>query len=118
MSIDIQANTLELMPQNASAAMQGHIQSQWALRQHLHALCAQQALTRMRGARAAHAPTASRGQVARKPAETESKPLQKHATMGIRLPAMAATQCAQSSADTLALDSRLCVPLRHVVTDT
>ena len=72
----------------------------------------------MRGARAAHAPTASRGQVARKPAETESKPLQKHATMGIRLPAMAATQCAQSSADTLALGSRLRVPQRHVVTDT
>jgi hypothetical protein len=36
-SIVTQANTLELVLQNASAAMQGHIQSQWALRQHPHA---------------------------------------------------------------------------------
>ena len=47
--------------------------------------------------------------VARKSAEMESNPLQKHATMAIQLPAMAAAPCAQSSTDTRALDSRLCV---------
>ena len=49
------------------------------------------------------------GPVARKSAETKSKPLQKHATMAIRPPAMAAAPCAQSSTDTRALDSRRCV---------
>ena len=59
------------------------------------------------------------GPVARKSAETESKPLQKHATMAIRLPAMAAAPCAQSSADTRALrNSRHCVSVHHVVTES
>ena len=57
----------------------------------------------MRVARTTHATRASRAPVARKSAETESKPLQKHATMAIRLPKMAAATCAQSSADTRAL---------------
>ena len=47
--------------------------------------------------------------VAAKTAEMESEPVQKHATMAIRPPAMAAAPCAQSSTDTRALDSRRCV---------
>ena len=57
------------------------------------------------------------GLIARKSAETVSRPLQKDAMMATRQRATAAAQGAQSSADTIALDGRLCVPLRHAVTE-
>ena len=56
------------------------------------------------------------GLIAHKYAETVSRPLQKDAMTATRQRATAAAQYAQSSADTLALDNRLCVPLRHAVT--
>jgi ubiquinone biosynthesis protein UbiJ len=57
------------------------------------------------------------GLIAHKYAETVSRPLQKDAMTATRQRATAAAQYAQSSADTIALDSRLCVPLRHAVTE-
>jgi hypothetical protein len=57
------------------------------------------------------------GLLARKSAETVSRPLQKDAMTATRLRATAAAQHAQSSVDTIAMDSRLCVPLRHAVTE-
>jgi post-segregation antitoxin (ccd killing protein) len=53
-----------------------------------------------------------------KSAETASKPLQKNAMTATWQRATAAAQGAQWSADTLALDSRLCARLHHVVTET
>jgi len=58
------------------------------------------------------------GLIACKSAETASKPLQKNAMTATRQRATAAAQGAQWSADTLALDSRLFVRLRHVVTES
>ena len=57
------------------------------------------------------------GLIARKCVETVSRPLQKDAMTATRQRATAAAQGAQSSADTIAMDSRLCVPLRHAVTE-
>ena len=57
------------------------------------------------------------GLIARKYVETASRPLQKGAMTATRQRATAAAQYAQSSADTIAMDSRLCVPLRHAVTE-
>ena len=57
------------------------------------------------------------GLIAHKYAETVSRPLQKDAMTATRQRATAAAQYAQSSADTIAMDSRLCVPLRHAVTE-
>jgi ubiquinone biosynthesis protein UbiJ len=57
------------------------------------------------------------GLIAHKYAETVSRPLQKDAMTATRERATAAAQYAQSSADTIAMDSRLCVPLRHAVTE-
>jgi hypothetical protein len=55
--------------------------------------------------------------IARKSAETVSEQRQKDATTATRQRATAAAQGAQWSADTTALDSRLCVPLRYVGTE-
>ena len=57
------------------------------------------------------------GLIARKSAETVSRPLQKDAMTATWQRATAAVLCAQLSADTIALDSCLCVPLRHAVTE-
>jgi ubiquinone biosynthesis protein UbiJ len=57
------------------------------------------------------------GLIAHKYAETVSRPLQKDAMTATRQRATAAAQYAQSSVDTIAMDSRLCVPLRHAVTE-
>jgi hypothetical protein len=46
-----------------------------------------------------------------------SKPPQKDAMTATRQRVTAAAQGAQSSVDTIALESRLCVPLRHAVTE-
>ena len=56
------------------------------------------------------------GLIARRCVETVSRPPQKGATTATRQRATAAAQGAQSSADTTALVSRLCV-LRHAVTE-
>jgi hypothetical protein len=56
------------------------------------------------------------GLIARQCVETASRPNQKDAMMATRQGATAAAQGVQSSADTTALVSRLCV-LRHVVTE-
>jgi len=55
------------------------------------------------------------GLIARKSAETVSNQFQKDAMTGAQQRATAAVQYAQSSADTTALESHLCV-LRHAVT--
>ena len=57
------------------------------------------------------------GLIARKCAETVSRPLQKDAMTATWQLATAAVLCAQLSADTIALDSCLCVRLRHAVTE-
>ena len=57
------------------------------------------------------------GLIARKSAETESRPVQKDAMMATRQRTTAAAQVATSSVDTTALVSRLCVPPRHAVTE-
>jgi hypothetical protein len=57
------------------------------------------------------------GLIARKSAETVSRPLQKDAMTATWQRATAAVLCAQLSADTIALDSCLCVRLRHAVTE-
>ena len=57
------------------------------------------------------------GLIARKCAETVSRPLQKDAMTATWQLATAAVLCAQLSADTIALDSCLRVGLRHAVTE-
>jgi hypothetical protein len=57
------------------------------------------------------------GLIARRCVETVSRPFQKDAMTGTRQRATAAAEGAQWSADTIALESRLCVPPRHAVTD-
>jgi hypothetical protein len=57
------------------------------------------------------------GLIARRCVETASRPFQKDAMTATRQRATAAVEGAQSSADTIALDSRLCVSQRHAVTE-
>ena len=57
------------------------------------------------------------GLTARRCVETASRPFQKDVTTETRQRATAAVEGAQSSADTTALVSRLCVLLRHAVTE-
>ncbi len=57
------------------------------------------------------------GLIARKSAETVSRPLQKDAMTATRQRATAAVLYALSSADTTAVDSRPCVLVRHAVTE-
>jgi hypothetical protein len=57
------------------------------------------------------------GPIARKCAETVSWPVQKDVMTATRQRATVAVLYALSSADTIALESRLCVPPRHAVTE-